>query len=95
MKIKPKSRSLSIIKEKCQEIKFAIDNNIIPTICKKSIKSLSCCYSLPLPDHHLWQDLLKQLKDGLLSIDKCDLIAKTVVCLFWVNPKISMAYANI
>ena len=77
MKIKPsKICSLSIIKGKCQEIKFAINNNIIPTICEKSIKSLGRCYSLPLTDHHWWQHLLKQLKDRLLSIDKCDLIVK-------------------
>ena len=77
MKKKPsKSRSLSIIKGKCQEIKFAINNNVIPTIPEKSIKSLGHCYSLPLTDHHQWQDLLKQLKDGLLSIVKCNLIAK-------------------
>ena len=77
MKVKPsKSRSLSIIKGKCQEIKFAINNNVFPTIREKSVKSLGHCYSLPLTDRHRWQDLLKQLKDGLLSIDKCDLIAK-------------------
>ena len=77
MKIKPsKSRSPSIIKRKCQEIKFAIDNNVIPTIREKSVKSLGRCYSLPLTDRHRWQDLLKQLKDRLLCIDKCDLIAK-------------------
>ena len=77
MKVKSsKSRSLSIIKGKCQEIKFAINNNVIPTICEKSVKSLGRCYSLPLTDRHRWQDLLKQLKDGLLSTDKCDLIAK-------------------
>ena len=44
-----------------------------PTIREKS----HCrCYSLPLTDRHRWQDILKQLKDGLLSIDNCDLIAK-------------------
>ena len=77
MKVKlSKSRSLSIIKGKCQEIKFTINNNVIPTIREKSVKSPGCCYSLPHTDHHQWQDLLKQLKDGLLSIDKCDLIVK-------------------
>ena len=77
MKIKlSKSHSLSIIKGRYQEIKFAIEDNIIPTIRKKSVKSLGHCYSLPLTDRHWWQDLLKQLKDELLSIDKCDLIAK-------------------
>ena len=71
-----KSRFLSIIKGKSQEIKFAIDDNVIPTIREKSVKSISRCYSLPLTDRYWWQDILKQLKDGLLSIDKCDLIAK-------------------
>ena len=77
MKIKPsKSHSLSIIKGRCEEIKFAINSNVILTICEKSIKSFGHCYSFPLTDRHWWQDLLKQLKDGLFSIDKCDLIAK-------------------
>ena len=78
MKIKSsKSHSHQIIiKRRCQEIKFAINNNVIPTICEKSVKSLGHYYSLSLTDRHRWQNLLKQLKDGLLSIDKCDLIAK-------------------
>ena len=37
MKIKPsKIRSLSIIKGRCQEIKFAIDDNVVPTIREKA-----------------------------------------------------------
>ena len=36
-----KSRSLSIIKRRCQEIKFAIDNNLIPTIREKKRKKAS------------------------------------------------------
>ena len=77
MNVKPsKSRCPSIIKGKCQEIKFAINNNVIPTIREKSVKSLGRCYSLQLTDHHRWQGLLKQLKDGSLSIDKCNPIAK-------------------
>ena len=59
MKIKPsKSHSLSIIKGRCQENKSATDDNLILTICEKSLKSLSRCYSLPLTDRHWWQDLL-------------------------------------
>ena len=55
MKVKPyKSCSLSIIKGKCQEIKFAINNNVIPTIREKSVKYLGRCYSLPLIDRHRW-----------------------------------------
>ena len=77
MKIRAsKSHCLSITKGRCQEIKSAIDNNVISAIREKNIKSLGRCYSLPLTDRHWWQDLLKQLKDGLLSIDKYDLIAK-------------------
>ena len=55
MKIKPsKSHSLSIIKGRCQEIKFAIDDNVILTIREKSVKSFSRCNSLPLTNHHRW-----------------------------------------
>ena len=36
MKVKPsRSRSLSIFKGKCQEIKFAINNNVIPHNTRK------------------------------------------------------------
>ena len=51
MKIKPsKCRSLSLLKGNCEEIKFSISRNEIPTIRKKSVKSLGRCYSLPLTD---------------------------------------------
>ena len=60
MKIKPsKCRSLSLLKGNCKEIKFSVSRNKIPTIREKSVKSLSRCYSLPLPDRHRWQDLRK------------------------------------
>ena len=53
MKIKPsKSRCLSIIKGKCQEIKFTIDNYVIPSIREKRVKNIGRCYSLPLTDRH-------------------------------------------
>ena len=62
MKIKPsKSCNLSIIQGRCQKIKFAIDNNVIPTIRKKSVKSFGRGYSLPLTDCHRRQDHFKQL----------------------------------
>ena len=74
MKIKPsKCSSLPIIKGNCREIKFSVGRNKIPTICEKRLKSLCRCYSLPLTDRYPWQDLSKLLKDGLCSIDKCDL----------------------
>ena len=75
MKIKlSKCYSLSILKGNCREIKFSVDGNEIPTICNKSVKSLGCCYSLPLTDRHCWQDQSKLQKDGLRSIDKYDLL---------------------
>ena len=82
---------VSIIKGSCREIKFSVDTNEILTICEKSIKSLDCCYSLPLTDQHWWQDLSKQLKDGLCSIDKCDLLNKDKVwCIYFRSiPKLS------
>ena len=71
MKIKPfKWRSLSIIKGSYKEVQFSANGNKILTIHKKSIKSLSHFYSLPLTDQHRWQDLFKQQKDGLNSFDE-------------------------
>ena len=77
MKIKlSKCQSFSLLKGNCKEIKFSVDGNEIPTIRKKNVKSLSSCYSLPLTDQHHWQDLRKELQDGLCSTDKCDLMNK-------------------
>ena len=50
-----------------------------PQSTKKSVKSLGRCYSLPFTDQHHWQDLSKLLKDGLRSIDKCELLDKDKV----------------
>ena len=50
----------------------------------KRVKSLGCCYSLPLTDWHHWQDVSIWLKDGLHSIDKCDLLNKDKVwCIYF------------
>jgi len=92
MKIKPsKCRSLSIMKGICKEVRFFVDGNEIPTIREKSVKSLGRCYSLPITDRHRWQDIIKQLKDGLRSIDKCDLINKDKIwCIYFgLIPKLS------
>ena len=73
VKIKPsKCRSLSLLKWNCKEIKFSVGGNKIPTIREKSGNSLGTGYSLPLTDRHRWQDLRKQLQNGLRSIDKYD-----------------------
>ena len=84
MKIKlSKFRSLSIIKGNSKATKFSVGWNEIPIIRGKSIKSLDHCYSLPLTDQHRWQDLSKQLKVGLHSIDKCDLNKYKVLCIYF------------
>ena len=91
MKIKPsKCHSLSI-KGNCKDIKLSIDRNENPIIREKVVKSHSCCSSLPLTDQHRWQDLRKLLKDGLRSIDKCDLLNKDKVwCIYFgLFPKLS------
>ena len=92
MKIKPsKCRSSSLLKRNCKEIKFSIHGNKIPTIREKSIKSLGRCYTLPLTDHHCWQDLRKQLQDWLCSIDKCNLMNKDKIwCIYFgLIPKLA------
>ena len=73
-----------LLKGNCKEIKFSVDRNEIPMIHEKSVKSLGRCYSLPLTDRHLWQDLRKQLQVGLRSIDKCDLMNKDKIwCIYF------------
>ena len=92
MKIKPSKRqSLSLLKGNYKEIKFSVTGNKIPMIRKKSIKSLGRCYSLPLTDRHRWQDLRKQLQNGLRSIDKCDLMNKDKIwCIYFgLIPKLA------
>ena len=76
---------LSIIKGNYRKIKFSVDGN------EKSVKSLGCCYSLPLTDRHYGQDLRKLLKDRLRFIDKCDLLNKDKVwCIYFeLLPKLS------
>ena len=76
LKINPsKSFSLSIIKGRCQEIKFAINDNVIPNNFETRKKPRSQLFP---PTY--WSSsvarLLKQLKHGLLSIENCDHIAK-------------------
>ena len=92
MKIKPsKCRGLSLLKGNCKEIKFSVSGNEIPTIREKSVKSLGRYYSLPLTDRHRWQDLRKQLQNGLGSIDKCDLTNKDKIwCIYFgLIPKLA------
>ena len=80
VKIKPKKcRSLSTIKGICKVVNFFAHGNEITTTHEKSVKSLDRRYSLP----HRWQDLNKQLLDGLRSIGKCDLLNKDKVwCIY-------------
>ena len=85
MKIKhSKCRSLSLLKGNFKEIKFSVSGNKILMIRKKSVKSLGRCYSLPLTDRHCWQDLRKQLQNGLCSIDKCNFMNKDKIwCIYF------------
>ena len=92
MKIKlSKCRGLSLLKGNCKEIKFSVSGNEIPTIREKSVKNLGRCYPLLLTDRHRWQDLRKQLQNGLLSIDKCDLMNKDKIwCIYFeLIPKLA------
>ena len=70
------NKAFKVPKGNCKEIKFSVDGNEIPTIHGKSVKNLGCCHSLLLTNQHRWQDLRKQLHDGLHLIDKCDLMNK-------------------
>ena len=91
-KIKPsKCQSLSLLKGNCKEIKFSVSGNEIPTIHGKSVQSLGRCYSLPLTDRHWWQNLRKQLQNGLRSIYKCDLMNKNKIwCIYFgLIPKLA------
>ena len=85
MKIKPsKCQSLLLLKGNCKKIKFSVNGNEFPMIHQKSVKSLGRCNSLPLTDQHCWQDLRKQLKNGLHSTDKHDLINKDKIwCIYF------------
>ena len=92
MKIKPsKCRCLSLLKANSKEIKFSVCGNEIPTIQEKSAKGLGRCYSLPLTDRHRWQDLRKQLQNGVRSIDECDLMNQDKIwCIhFGLIPKLT------
>ena len=91
MKIKPsKCRSLSLLQGNCEEIKFSVDGNEIPTIRERIIKSLRCSYSLPLTDRHRWQDLRKQLQNRLRSINKCDVMKDKIWYIhFGLIPKLA------
>ena len=93
MNIKPsKCQSLFLLKGNCKEIKFSVDANEIPTIHEKSVKILGLCHSLTLTDRHCWQDLGKQSKSGLRSIDKCDLMNNDKIwrIYFGLIPKLAL-----
>ena len=86
----PKSRSMSIVKGELVEQRFFIDQEPIPTVTEKPIKSLGGKYDSKLKDsdqaHELRQDLIK----GLEVIDKFMLPGKLKIwCLqFGLLPRI-------
>ena len=77
MKIKPsKSRSISIYRGKVSDRKFAIDDEEIPTIREKSVKSLGRWYNVDLNDAEQVVQFRKDVAEGLDRIDKSGLPGK-------------------
>ena len=70
MKIKPsKSRSILICKGKLSDRKFVIDDEDIPKIREKSVKSLGRWYNVELNDKEQVVTFRKDVAEGLDRID--------------------------
>ena len=83
MKAKPKkSRSISLIRGKVQDIHFSIGGDIIPTVREQPVKSLGRLYACPLTDRHRGMEVQKTALEGLTAIDKSDLPGKLKVWCF-------------
>ena len=77
MKIKPsKSRSISIRRGKLSDRKFIIDEEEIPMIREKSVKSLGRWYKADLNDGEQVVQFRKDVAEGLDRIDKAGLPGK-------------------
>ncbi|MDG2555426.1 reverse transcriptase family protein, partial [Vibrio parahaemolyticus] len=91
MKIKPsKSRSISIHRGKLSDRKFVIDDEEIPTIREKSVKSLGRWYNVELNDEEQVVKFRKDVAEGLDRIDKSELPGKLKLwCLqFGLYPRL-------
>jgi hypothetical protein len=77
MKVKPsKSRSLSIVKGKVVDKKFAINEEVMPTVLEKPVKSLGRWYDASLSDKAQVEELRRETRQGIAKIDKSGLPGK-------------------
>ena len=85
-----KSRSISIVKGKLVNQKFFIENEPIPTVTEKPIKSLGRWYSSKLRDSEQTIKLKQVLMEGLECIDRTALLGKHKIwCLqFGLLPRL-------
>ena len=71
-----KNQSLSLVGGSVREIHFKIEDDKIPKVREKLVKSLGRLYSIPLTDHHRDTEVQKVVLKGLKSIDKTCLPGK-------------------
>ena len=77
MKVKPsKSRSISIVKGKVVGKKFVINDEVVPTVLEKPVKSLGRWYDASLSDKGQFEELRQEMIQGISSIDKSGLPGK-------------------
>ena len=76
MKIKPKSRSISISRGKLSDRKFVIDKEKIPIIREKAVKSLGKWYQADMNDGEQAVQFRKDVAEGLDRKDKSGLPGK-------------------
>ncbi|KAL1263729.1 hypothetical protein QQF64_006468 [Cirrhinus molitorella] len=83
MEIKPnKSRSISIVKGQLTNERFQINNEPIPTVLEKPIKSLGRWYSAELKDSKQVEQLRQDTISGLNKINNTDLPGKLKLWCF-------------
>ncbi|KAL1273018.1 hypothetical protein QQF64_028880 [Cirrhinus molitorella] len=83
MEIKPnKSRSISIVKGQLTNERFQINNEPIPTVLEKPIKSLGRWYSAELKDSKQVEQLRHDTISGLKKISNTDLPGKLKLWCF-------------
>ena len=91
MKIKScKSRSISIVRGKLTDVRFSINNEPIPTVMEKPIKSLGRWYDSKLKDTDRVKEIEIQVGEGLRKIDNTSLPGKLKIwCLqFGLMPRL-------
>ena len=71
-----KSRSLVLKKGKTQEITFKIEDEQIPTVKEKPVKSLGKAFNDTLSDRVNVQEMCRQAEEWMTTVDKCKLPGK-------------------